>query len=133
VIRLLSALGLAPARSLQLQAQQIADAKAGSLAWKTKAGEALARVKALDAEVKRQAQVIGRLTAAKEQLRHRQNELEERLSGRLAEAEQSLYVTRECLMAIDTKLHILESAANVLDTRTRSMISKQDTEIRASV
>ena len=50
VIRLLALLGLAPARSVAAQAQMIADAKAGSLAWKTKASEAMARAKGLEAE-----------------------------------------------------------------------------------
>jgi hypothetical protein len=133
VIRVLSALGLAPARVVQLQARLIADAKAGSLAWKTKAGEAVARVKVLDAEVKQQAQVIQRLTAANEKLRQHQEELDDLLTVRLAEAEQSLTVAREYLMAVDVKLDILEGAANVLDTRTRTIVSKQHSGIRATV
>jgi hypothetical protein len=132
-IRLLSALGLAPARSVQLQAQLAADAKAGSLAWKTKAGEAAARVKALDAEVKQQAQEIQRLTASNEKLRHTQGEIENLLTVRLTEAEQSLTVAREYLMAIDVKLDILEGAANVLDTRTRTIGSKPQSGISAAV
>src|SRR5262245_58962774 len=133
VIRLLSALGLAPARSVQLQVQRVADAKAGSLAWKTKAGEAVARVKALDSEVKRQAHLIEKLTATNEKLRQQQDDVEGRLKVRLAEAEQALSVAREYLMAIDTKLDILEGAANVLDKRMRAVVSKEHTGIGASV
>jgi len=132
-IRLLSILGLAPARSVQSQAQLIADTRAGSLAWKTKAGEAAVRVRALEAEVKQQAQEIQRLTASNEKLRQSQSEIENLLTVRLTDAEQSLTVAREYLMAIDVKLDILEGAANVLDTRTRTVISKARTEVGAPV
>jgi chromosome segregation ATPase len=133
VIHLLSTVGLAPARSVWSQAQLIADAKAGSLAWKMKAGEAAASVKSLEAEVKRQEQLIHRLTASNEKLRQQQDEVEHRLNARLTEAEQALTVAREYLMAIDVKLDILEGAANVLDTRTRTASSKQHSGITAAV
>ena len=133
VLRLLSAMGLAPARSVRLQAQLTADAKAGSLAWKTKAGEAIARVKGLDAEVRRQAQLVQKLTATNETLRQQQDDVEGRLKVRLAEAEQALNVAREYLMAIDAKLDILEGAANVLDKRMRTATSKEHTGIGAPV
>jgi uncharacterized coiled-coil DUF342 family protein len=131
--KLLAAFGLAPARSVAAQAQVIAEVKAGSLAWKTKAGEAMERAKSLHAEVKHQAQLIHKLTASAEKLRQRQDEVEHLLRVRLAEAEQALGMAREHLMAIDVKLDILEGAANVLDTRTRGAISKQHNGITAPV
>jgi hypothetical protein len=124
VIKLLAVLGLAPARSVASQAQQIADMKAGSLAWKTKASEAMERVKSLEAEVKRQARLIETLTTSTEKLRLRQDAIDNLARVRLAEAEQALAVAREHLMMVDVKLDILEGAANVLDARTRSAISK---------
>jgi chromosome segregation ATPase len=133
VIRLLAAVGLAPRGSVAAQARLIAEAKAGSLAWKTKAAEAMARAKSLDAEVKRQAQLIQRLEATSDKLRQRQDEVERLLRVRLAEAEQALGLAREHLMAIDVKLDILEGAANVLDARTRAAISKQRSGISAPV
>jgi chromosome segregation ATPase len=133
VIRLLAAVGLAPAGSVAAQARLVADAKAGSLAWKTKAAEAMARAKSLDAEVKRQAQLIDRLTASAEKLRQRQDEIERLLRVRLVEAEQALGLAREHLMAIDVKLDILEGAANVLDARTRAAMSKQHSGVSAPV
>lgn len=133
VLRLLAALGLAPARSVQLQARLAAEAKAGSAAWKTKAGEALSREKGLEAEVKRQSQLIRKLTATNDKLRQQQDDVEERLKVRLTEAEQALTVAREYLMAIDTKLDILEGAANVLDKRMRTVAPKEHSGIGAPV
>jgi acyl-CoA thioesterase FadM len=98
--------------------------KAGSLAWKTKASEAMERVKSLEAEVKRQARLIETLTTSTEKLRLRQDAIDNLARVRLAEAEQALAVAREHLMMVDVKLDILEGAANVLDARTRSAISK---------
>jgi hypothetical protein len=125
VVRLLAVVGLAPANSVAAQARLVAEAKTGSLAWKTRAAEAMARVKALEAEVKRQAQLIHKLEASNEKLRQRQDEIEKLLRVRLVEAEQALGLAREHLMAIDVKLDILEGAANVLDLRTRAAISKR--------
>ena len=59
-----------------------------------------------------------------ERIRLLQDEIERLLRMRLVEAEQSLGLAREHLMAIDVKLDILEGAANVLDARTRAAISK---------
>ena len=133
VLRLLAAFGLAPAGSVAAQARLVADAKAGALAWKTKTAEAMERAKSLEAEVKRQAQTIHRLETTTEKLRQRQDEIERLLRVRLVEAEQALGLAREHLMAIDTKLDILEGAANVLDARTRPVISKQHDGVRAPV
>lgn len=134
VIRLLAAFGLAPAGSVAAHARLAADAKAGAVAWKTKAAEAMERAKSLEAEVKRQSQTIHRLEATTEKLRQRQDEIERLLRVRLVEAEQALGLAREHLMVIDTKLDILEGAANVLDARTRATIStKQNSGVRAPV
>src|SRR5262245_3919841 len=86
------------------------------------------RAKSLEAQVKGQAQTIHRLEATTEKLRQRQDEVERLLRVRLVEAEQALGLAREHLMVIDTKLDILEGAANVLDVRTRATVSKRPGE-----
>jgi hypothetical protein len=47
------------------------------------------------------------------------------LKQRLAESERDLVVAREQLMAIEVKLDILEGAANVLDGRTRELVTRR--------
>jgi hypothetical protein len=54
------------------------------------------------------------------------------LQERLAVAERDLVTAREQLMAVEVKLDILEGAANVLDTRMRSTISRQHSGSGAS-
>jgi chromosome segregation ATPase len=93
--------------------------------WKGKAKEAMKRLKARDAEAKRDAQAQEKLKAANDKLRQRQDEIESILRKRLVDAERELVTAREQLMAIDVKLDILEGAANVLDSRTRAAFSKQ--------
>jgi chromosome segregation ATPase len=126
-------LGLAPARSVASQAQLIAELKAGSLAWKTRASEAMARVKTLEVEVRHQSRLVNKLTESLDKLRQRQSEADHLARVRLAEAEQALAVAREHLMMVDVKLDILEGAANVLDVRTRGAISKQHSGITTPV
>ena len=126
-------LGLAPAGSVASQAQLIAGLRAGSLAWKTKASEAMARVKTLEAELRHQARLVKTLTESIDKLRQRQDDIDQLARVRLAEAEQALAVAREHLMMVDVKLDILEGAANVLDARTRGAISKQHSEITTPV
>jgi hypothetical protein len=132
-IRVLAMLGLAPARSVASQAQMIAELRAGSLAWKTKAGEAMARVKTLEAEVRHQARLVKTLTESIDKLRQRQHDIDQVARVRLGEAEQALAVAREHLMMVDVKLDILEGAANVLDARTRGAISTQHSGITTPV
>ena len=45
---------------------------------------------------------------------------------RLDVTEQSLRLAREHLMAMETKLDVVEGAINVLDQRTRALIAPQD-------
>ena len=118
---------------MDAQAQLIAGLRAGSLAWKTKASEAMARVKTLEAELRHQARLVKTLTESIDKLRQRQDDIDQLARVRLAEAEQALAVAREHLMMVDVKLDILEGAANVLDARTRGAISKQHSEITTPV
>jgi chromosome segregation ATPase len=130
--RVLALFGLAPARLAASQAQLIEKLREGSLAWKTKADDARARLKTADAEIKRKSREIQKLSATAEKLRQRLSEID-RLRARVVEAERMLLVAREQLMAIDVKLDILEGAANVLDTRTRVAVSKQHSGVGAPV
>ena len=131
--RLLAIFGLAPASAVTGQAQLAAELRAGSIMWKTKAGEAIKRLKARDAEAKRDAHALEKLKAANDKLRERQDEIENMLRKRLIDAERELVMAREQLMAIDVKLDILEGAANVLDSRTRAAVSKQHASTVARV
>lgn len=131
--RLLAVFGLAPASAVASQAQLVAESRKGSLTWKNRAGEATARVKALEAEVKRQTHLNDKLRSSTEKLRLRHDEIEKLLRERLVEAEHALIVAREQLMVIDAKLDILEGAANVLDARTRTAISKPRNETVAPI
>jgi chromosome segregation ATPase len=100
--------------------------------WKAKAGEAIARAKALEAELKHQAKRVEKLKGLAVKLEQRDAELE-KLRERLATAERELSVAREHLMAVEVKLDILEGAANVLDARTRAAIRPQPRETGAPV
>jgi predicted nucleic acid-binding Zn-ribbon protein len=57
----------------------------------------------------------------------------EELHHRLAAAEHQLSIAREALMAVDVKLDILEGAANVLDLRTRQVITQRDHATESAV
>jgi chromosome segregation ATPase len=100
--------------------------------WKARAGDAIARVKALESELKHEAKRVEKLKGLAEKLQQRDAELE-KLRDRLATAERELSVAREHLMAVEVKLDILEGAANVLDARTRSVIRPQPRETGAPV
>jgi chromosome segregation ATPase len=130
--RLLAMVGLVPARRHAALSQAASDLRAGSLEWKTKAGQALARVKSLEAEVKRQSELADRYRAAVEKLRGRRDHVT-KLRARLAEVERELTVARDHLMTIEVKLDILEGAANVLDLRTRAAVSRPRSGSGASV
>ena len=52
---------------------------------------------------------------------------------RLVHAERELTVARENLMAVEVKLDILEGAANVLDVRTRNVLTRRGAEAGPSV
>jgi len=79
-----------------------------------------------------QQREAARLVAEIERLK-KQNLVLESLRTRLTEAEHSLGLAREHLMAIDVKLDILEGAANVLDARTRGVVAQQAGQTNAPV
>lgn len=134
LIRLLAAFGLAPARSgaVASQARLIDELKERADGWKTKAREAVAHAKALDADVKLHQRAAEKYKTTVEKLEQRNTDVEV-LQARLADAERELMLAREHLMAIEVKLDILEGAANVLDLRTRTVVARQRSDTGAPV
>jgi hypothetical protein len=132
LIRVLAVFGLAPARVVATQARLIEELKAGSAAWKVRAGDAMARAKSLEAELKEHKKLADRAKIEAEKSVVRDAAFTD-LKERLASAERELVMAREHLMAIEVKLDILEGAANVLDVRTRTAIGKQPRQSGAPV
>jgi hypothetical protein len=132
LIRVLAVFGLAPARVVATQARLIEELKAGSAAWKARAGDAMARAKSLEAELKEHKKLADRAKNEAEKSVVRDAAFTD-LKERLASAERELVMAREHLMAIEVKLDILEGAANVLDVRTRTAIGKQPRQSGAPV
>lgn len=142
-------LGLVPARGYDALAEragklaeQLEEYKSNSRAWKSKAEEAFGELKkAQDAMAAVQKQLRQTEKHRDEQSRNVQKLKEESvrmrksqqeraaelvdLKKRLADSERDLIVAREQLMAIDVKLDILEGAANVLDGRTRELVTRR--------
>jgi len=121
--RLLAAVGLVSSRRYHALSRSVEELKSGSLEWKTKAGEATARAKSLEGELRRQRDFADKARITVEKLRRRHDDVG-KLRARLADAERELTVARDHLMAIEVKLDILEGAANVLDRRTRAAVSR---------
>lgn len=124
------------------------ESRAESKEWKAKAAEAekqatvaskqaavaSKQAASMERQASHQAARVEKLTVEcgklREDLKHAratQHELEA-LRARLSNAERDLAGSREHLMAVEVKLDILEGAANVLDARTRSVISQRDRE-----
>ena len=127
---LLSVFGLVSARRYQALLQQVTELRAGGADWKAKAGEAMGRARSLEQDVKRQTQLAARFKAAAEKAEQKQSEIEN-LQAQLEHAERELTGAREHLMVIEVKLDILEGAANVLDTRTRTVAPRRTGETGA--
>lgn len=136
-------------RSKQLNTL-VEEVRAESKDWKSKASEAVKeshaareasanQLRAVQKEATHQNQRIDKLRTELDKLREQldrarasQEELEA-LRARLANAERELVTAQEHLMAIEVKLDILEGAANVLDTRTRSVIAQRAGKIGVAV
>lgn len=115
----LAAFGLVSARRYEALSRSYDGQKAAGAEWKKKASEAAAQQRSLEAEVKRQSQLMTKLRGSIEKWRERHDDIK-KLRERLAHTERELMVARDHLMAIEVKLDILEGAANVLDKRTRA-------------
>jgi hypothetical protein len=128
----MAAFGLAPARLVASQAKTIEELRAGAVSWKAKAGEATARAKSLEAELKLQKKLVERSAIAASKSAGDMVAFE-RLREQLESTERELAAAREHLMAIEVKLDILEGAANVLDVRTRTALRQRPRESGAPV
>ncbi len=116
---LLAAFGMVSARRYEALSRSFDGLKASGAEWKKKAAEAAGQQRSLEAEVRRQSQLVTKLRGSIEKWRQRHDDIK-KLRERLAHTERELMVARDHLMAIEVKLDILEGAANVLDQRTRS-------------
>lgn len=121
LIKLAALFGVVPSRRYDALANQLEDTRRSAQAWKARAGESLARVKALEGEVQRQSKLLMEAQRAVERVSRSGGEME-KTQEQLEATEKALMLARENLMAIEVKLDILEGAANVLDVRTRTVI-----------
>jgi chromosome segregation ATPase len=148
LIRLLGLVGLvttaryqtlkAQLRDLESRTKKLAklvdESRAEAKEWRAKATEASKQSTSMERQASHQSARVeklmiecGKLREDVKRARATQHELES-LRARLVNAERELSGSREHLMAIEVKLDILEGAANVLDSRTRSVIAQRDRE-----
>jgi hypothetical protein len=117
----------------------VEELRAESSEWKAKRDEALKQAQTALKENAHQTQRLEKLRVDSDKLRERlarartSHEELTVLQARLGEAERELTLAREHLMAIEVKLDILEGAANVLDTRTRSVIAQRASKTGVAV
>ena len=144
---LLRTLGIAPAARVDELAERLrkAQARADSLTKKledvqaesrARLDEALKRLRDAEERLRqsderaiRDAQRVEKLKADAEHQATREKKKAidvPALEHRLDDAERDLLVARDHLMAIEVKLDILEGAANVLDARTRKLLTHAD-------
>ncbi len=112
-------LGLVPAHHYDALRRAADESRTASLAWKEKAGELLKKVEKSEEQLTRNTRQLKHFRADVERMRQREEEFD-RVREQLTQTEQALALAREQLTAIEVKLDILEGAANVLDTRTRT-------------
>ncbi|HVG56313.1 MAG TPA: hypothetical protein VM846_17875 [Vicinamibacterales bacterium] len=127
VIKLLAAVGLAPAGRYAMASRQAHKLGKEARVWKKRAVKSGARATTLEQQLKDQVHRLKEARAAAEQkasLTGRDEAEWKAMQSRLAESERALAIAREQLMAIEVKLDILEGAANVLDARTRSAVQR---------
>jgi hypothetical protein len=131
LLNLLAAFGLVPARRYRALVKENEGLRSSAQSWKIKAGEAAARIKALEGDVQRHSRLVKQARRAAEKGAHGGGDVA-KLRDQLVATERELILAREHLMAIEVKLDILEGAANVLDARTRVAI-RQSTGTGAAV
>ena len=132
VRRGLAALGLAPVSHVVQLQQRVAGAERRAEESKTAVAEARdasvrwkARISELEEQVRRQAHMADRLAKAERELQQVRARDEKHLGQlkdvreRMERAEKAVALSREHLMATETKLDIVEAAIHVLDARTR--------------
>lgn len=117
-------LGLVPADRYDALRRGNEESRAASLTWKEKAGELLKKLEKTEAELTRHKRELKHVRADLERLRQREAEFDT-VREQLTATEQAVSLAREQLTAIEVKLDILEGAANILDSRTRTASQRQ--------
>jgi chromosome segregation ATPase len=119
-------------------AAALEELRADAQAWKARAEDAHARLKA----AADQAKALERATSDLQRQLQRQDTAMRKdadryarrvaavdgLQDRLAAMEREVVTARDDLMAVETKMEILEAAANALDLRTRAAIAPGDSD-----
>jgi chromosome segregation ATPase len=127
LITLLAAVGLVPARRHAAAVRQLDEMSRELRVWRKRATAADARRGELERQLRQQVQRLKEMRAAaarKDIVKQRAPEEFKAMQARLIEAERALAIARDQLMAIEVKLDILEGAANVLDARTRTVVTR---------
>lgn len=107
--------------------RKLEEALTESRALRAKLEEAHRRLKDAEDNASREAQRFhkSKADAQRQAARERKRAVDApALESRLDDAERDLTVAREHLMAIEVKLDILEGAATVLDSRTRTLLAQ---------
>ena len=106
----------------------------GALAWRTRAeqadrvvDEARQQVKTLTGELRTAGKAKLTAERALDKANRRLAELDD-LRQKVIDTNRELAVAREHLMSIEVKLDVLEGAANILDSRSRVVVSKVTSE-----
>jgi chromosome segregation ATPase len=111
--------------------EALAGARAEAARWKTKAAELGERLAKLDDAAER----LPRLERDLQQWKTRDEKHVAQLGEvreRMERAERAVALSREHLMATETKLDIIEAAVNVLDARTRRALEASAPESAAA-
>ena len=120
----------AEARAARL-AETLEKARTEARESKGRAGDAERRAREQEREAVRQAERVEKVRAdLTAQLAKAQARVDGLLAlrKRLGDTERDLLAARDHLMAVETKLDILEGAANVLDGRMRGVAGRSKTE-----
>lgn len=107
--------------------EALADARADAARWKAKAAELGERLAKLEDSAER----LPKLEREMQQWKTRDEKHVAQLAEvreRMERAERAVALSREHLMATETKLDIIEGAVNVLDTRTRRALESSAPE-----
>lgn len=107
--------------------EALAGARADAARWKAKAAELGERVAKLEEAAERLPKVEREMQQWKTRDEKHVAQLAD-VRERMERAERAVALSREHLMATETKLDIIEGAVNVLDTRTRRALESRAPE-----
>jgi chromosome segregation ATPase len=107
--------------------EALAEARADAARWKAKAAELGERLAKLEDTAERLPKIEREMQHWKTRDEKHVAQLAE-VRERMERAERAVALSREHLMATETKLDIIEGAVNVLDTRTRRALESSAQE-----